>query len=108
MELLVANFSTTSKDARIVSQMVLMDSLKKYFKYKYSTSCGIPEIRLTGRKQDWENVKNKTNGILKLIPDLKIWIDGSLKKILDHFIDAFDDKIDNYFWNTIYKCNSEF
>jgi hypothetical protein len=102
-DLLVANFSTTSKDARVVSQMVLMDSMQKYFGFGVFTMCGIPEIRLTGDKEDWENVKRKTNEILKLIPDLKCWIDGSLNEILDHFIDVFDDKIDKSFWNEIYK-----
>ena len=103
VDLLVANFSTTTKNSRVVSQMVLMDAMQKYFDYKFSTMCGIPEIRLTGTKQDWENVKTKANGILKLIPDLKIWFDGSLNEILDHFINAFDDKIDKKFWNEIYK-----
>jgi len=107
-DLMVANFSTTSKDARVVSQMVLMDSMQKYFDYEITTMCGIPEIRLTGSKQDWESVKNKTNGILQLIPDLKVWIDGSLNEILDHFIGAFDDKVDNKFWNEIYKRKLDF
>lgn len=104
-DLLEANFSTTSKVARVVSQMVLMDSMQKYFDYMFSTMCGIPEIRLTGNKEDWVNVKKKTNEILKLIPDLKCWIDGSLNEILDNFIGVFDDKIDKSFWNEIYKCN---
>ena len=56
-DLLVANFSTTSKDARVVSQMVLMDSMQTYFDYTLSRLCGIPEIRLTGNKQDWESVQ---------------------------------------------------
>jgi hypothetical protein len=104
-DLLVANFSTTSKDARVVSQMVLMESMQKYFEYGIQTCCGIPEIRITGNKQDWENIQKKANSILKLMPDLKPWINGSLKEILDHFIGVFDDKIDKSFWNEIYKSN---
>ena len=84
--------------------MVLMDSMQKYFDYKFTTMCGIPEIRLTGNKEDWLNVKKKTNEILKLIPDLKFWIYDNLNEILDHFIGVFDDKIDKSFWNEIYKC----
>ena len=103
-DLLVANFSTTSNVTRVVSQMVLMDSMQKYFDFKFTTMCGIPEIRLTGNKEDWVNVKRKTNDILKLIPDLKLWIDDNLNEILDHFIGAFDNKIDKSFWNQIYKC----
>ena len=32
-DLMIANFSTTSKDARVVSQMVIMDSMQKFFKF---------------------------------------------------------------------------
>ena len=64
--------------------------------------CGIPEIRITGEKEDWMNLKSKANHIAELIPDFSFWI-ISLNEILQHFIDVYDDKIDNKFWNDIYK-----
>jgi hypothetical protein len=70
---LLADFSTTSKDARVVSQIVLMDAMQKYFEYYFSTMCGIPEIRVTGNKSDWVCLKEKFNAIVELIPDFKIW-----------------------------------
>jgi hypothetical protein len=103
-DLMVANFSTTSKVTRVVSQVVLMDAMQKYFYHTFETRCGIPEIRLAGDKQDWENVRNKTNRLLELMPDLQKWFDGGLSEILSNFVDAFDDKIDRDFWNNIYKC----
>ena len=102
-DLIVANFSTTNNVSRTVSQLVLMDSMQKYFDYSLTTICGVPEIRLAGTKQDWELVKRKGNRIAELIPDLNVWINGSLNEILDHFINAFDDVIDKEFWNSIYK-----
>ena len=103
IDVMIANFSTTSNISLTVSQMVIMDSMQKYFNYRLSTMCGIPEIRLAGTKQDWELVKSKANEVLKLIPELDIWINGSLNEILDQFIRAFDDEIDKKFWNSIYK-----
>jgi len=91
-DLFLSNFSTTTKVSRVVSQMVLMDAMQKYFEFHMTTLCGIPEIRIVGCKQDWENVKAKTVEILKLIPDLKFWLDESLNEILDNFINVFDDK----------------
>ena len=41
---LVANFSTTTKESRVVSQIVLMDAMQKYFDYDMCSYCGIPEI----------------------------------------------------------------
>jgi hypothetical protein len=102
-DLMVADFSTTSKDARVVSQIVLMDAMQKYFDFKFQTMCGIPEIRIAGDKQDWENVRNKTSKLVGLIPELKKWLDNGLSDILNHFVDAFDDKVDKDFWNQLYK-----
>jgi hypothetical protein len=102
-DLLVANFSTTTKVARVVSQVVLMDAMQKYFDYTFSTMCGIPEIRISGDKQDWENVRNKVNKLIELIPDLQKWLDSGLGEILNNFVNAFDDKIDKDFWDQIYK-----
>ncbi|CAF0814897.1 unnamed protein product [Brachionus calyciflorus] len=100
---LVANFSTTSKDSRVVSQIVLMDAMKNYFDYHMSTMCGIPEFRITGEKEDWENVRDKTLKIIDLIPEFNKWYNNGLSEILQQFIDVFNDKIDNGFWNEIYK-----
>jgi hypothetical protein len=104
-DLMMANFSTTTKDSRVISQIVLMDAMQKYFDFKCSTICGIPEIRLNGTKQDWENVKTKAESLLKLVPDMNVWM-KSLEEILQNFINAFDDKIDEKFWNSIYKSES--
>ena len=107
-DLIFGNFSTTNNISGTVSQLVLMDSMQLYFKYKLNTLCGIPEIRVAGTKEDWELIKTKANNIAKLIPELDIWINGSLNEILDHFINSFDDVIDNKFWNSIYKCREGF
>jgi hypothetical protein len=103
----MANFTTTSQESRVVSQIVLMDSMKNYFDYVFYTTCGIPEIKLLGSKKDWEDVKNKTNYFLKMIPELKVWTE-SLNEILDHFIKAYDGSVDDSFWNSIYKRKSLF
>ena len=104
-DLLVPTFTTTTACARVVSQMVLLDAMHAYFDYKCFTECGVPEIRLTGTRQDWELIKSRAKEILKLLPDLKVWIKGRLIEILDKFIDVYDGKVDKKFWNEIYKGN---
>ena len=93
---LVANFSTTTKESRVVSEIVLMDAMQKYFEYELDSECGIPEIRITGEKEDWMNLKSKANQIAELIPNFSFWIE-SFNEILQHFLDVYDDKIDNNF-----------
>ena len=102
---LVANFSTTTKESRVVSEIVLMDAMQKYFEYELDSECGIPEIRITGEKEDWMNLISKANQIAELIPNFSFWIE-SFNEILQHFLDVYDDKIDNNFWDNIYKIHA--
>ena len=100
-----ADFTTTTRVSKIASQIVIMDAVQQYFKYSFRCGCGIPEIRLSGEKNDWERIKVKANKIVEIIPKFKVWIE-KLNVIFDHFINAFDDKIDNFFWKSIF--HSEF
>lgn len=100
-DLLQADFSTTTKISRVVSQIVIMDAMQKYFSYSCRGGCGIPEIHVYGSKNDWENVQVKANRIVELIPELKCWI-SNINEILNHFLNVYDDKIDNLFWKSIY------
>jgi hypothetical protein len=99
---IMPDFSTTNKFSRIMSQIVLTDSIQKYFEFNVSTLCGIPEIRVAGTKQDWLNIKSKTKSLFDLMPEFSSLM-ISLNEILNNFIDVFDDKIDCSFWNNIYK-----
>lgn len=99
-----ASFSTTTKVSQIASQIILMDSMQKYFEYQFCTRCGVPEIRVSGTREDWLSVEVKTKKIVSLIPELSKWMDNGLNDILQQFINIFDEKIDKAFWNVIYKC----
>ena len=100
---LQADFTTTTKVSKIVSEIVVMDAMSKYFDYTCVGGCGIPEIRVTGEKSDWERMKEKIIHLVTLIPEIKDWT-GNLYEIIDEFINVFDDKIDADFWKGIYHC----
>lgn len=78
--------------------------MSKYFNYADSTLCGIPEIRVSGDKSDWEKLAEKTRKIVSIVPELQRWMDSGLDEILENFIAIFDDKVDKSFWDSIYKC----
>jgi len=100
-----SDFSTTSDVSKVVSQIVLMDSMQKYFSFYFSTMCGIPEIRLDGEKSDWKELQKKSRDLIQLIPGLEFWL-KTLDEITQQFVDAFDDKIDKDFWNSLYKVDN--
>jgi hypothetical protein len=105
VDMLEANFSTTNAISKVSSQIVIMDAMQKYFDYRISIVCGIPEIRLAGVKEDWVDIKKRTNNLVKLIPKFQNWV-NILNGIFDQFINVFDGKIDDQFWNSIYKRNN--
>lgn len=105
-DVMQADFSTTTKISRVASQIVILDATKSYFKLVVRGGCGIPEIRLQGDKSDWQRIKCKANELIKIIPAFKTWI-ASVNEIIDHFVDAFDDKIDKLFWKSIFLYGGE-
>ena len=99
-DLLTPEFTTTGPNEKAAAQIVLMDTLKNYFRFSFDSECGIPEITLEGTLEDWKKLRDKTLGLARY--DLDWWI-KPLKPILDQFVDAASGKIDVNFWCDMYK-----
>ena len=96
---LVADFSTTGVDERIVSKITLMDVVKPYFDYTaFYVVCGIPSITLTGTPEDWRNVQRKVRALSGF--GLGWWAD-MLDPVLDEFVKAAEGRPDYWFWKDI-------
>lgn len=101
-ELFRANFSTTSSVSSVVSEIVLMDAMQKYFQFEFVSLCTIPEIKLLGATEDWEALREKVRRLRSILDELGVWY-GKLEPILAEFIDASQGKINYDFWSQIYK-----
>jgi len=99
-DLVVNNFSTTGIVEKAASELVLMDSMKSYFKYAVRTLCGIPNITLTGTVEDWKNIRTRAENLAEF--DLDWWV-KPLVATLDHFVLAAEGKPDIKFWDEMYK-----
>lgn len=117
--MIVADFSTSGPVERAASEVILMDAMKSYFRYGMMTMCGIPNVTLDGKVEDWERILDKVNQwevagpappgmpmLDSMVPppslDLEWWTD-SLKTILRQFISAAKGNPDRDFWNNIYQ-----
>lgn len=102
--LYVQSFSTTNPKEKAAYEVALLDVMSGYFEYEYATACGIPEINIEGTKDDWQKIK--TN--LKSFKGYEVdnWI-NSLEPIIQQFINASENKIDNSFWSNIFKRKDE-
>jgi hypothetical protein len=99
-DLIVGNFSTTGPIEKAASELVLMDSMKSYFKYAVRTLCGIPSVTLTGTVDDWRSIRTRAENFSEF--DLDWWV-KSLIPTLDQFIKAAEGNPDIKFWDSMYK-----
>ncbi|MDR3226641.1 MAG: DUF4419 domain-containing protein [Prevotellaceae bacterium] len=105
IELLSADFSTTTPTEKIASEITIMEAMKPYFEYiVFRIVCGIPKITLKGTTEDWQKILDKTKQLSKY--DLEWWTD-ELEPILEEFVKASQEKIDKDFWRNMFKYHSQ-
>ncbi len=66
VDTMTADFSCTSADQRIISQIAVMTSMQEFFEYWMVLDCGIPSLEMLGQKSDWENLVEKFELLRKL------------------------------------------
>jgi hypothetical protein len=97
--LVVADFSTTGPVERAASELVLLDSLQKFFDYSFITICGIPSITLEGTPEDWRMIANRVGGFACF--DLAWWIEH-LQPVVEQFVAAPSGHVDADFWRSFF------
>lgn len=97
---MLPEFSTTTAESRAVMQAILLSSVKQSVEFQAASGCGIPNIILLGKKEDWVNVYEHTSRLDQY--GMAFWT-KELKPILQEFINVYDGKIDRQFWQRIYK-----
>lgn len=101
----VPEFTTTTAINKTAYQITLLESYKKAFEYVGASGCGIPSIRITGTKNDWQSILSRLELLGKL--GLSEWA-KNLKPIILEFISASEGKQNTEFWKSIYKSASEY
>ena len=81
----VPNFSTTTPVQTTVYQITLLESYKKKFSYVGETGCGIPQITITGNKEDWIWIFDHLSDLDKLG---LTWWGKELRPIIKEFINV--------------------
>ena len=100
-DIMAQKFSTTGVNEHIVSEIVLMETVKSYFNYIVMyISCGIPSITLTGTPDDWQSILDRTRKLSAYGID---WWIKDLEPILTEFVNASKGKPDVNFWKSIVK-----
>lgn len=106
VSLLTANYSTTGKVESLLSCATIMNTFKTYFDYKlYMTRCGIRNVHFRGTLDDWLLLRSKTKQLQSFtVPkdDFSTYVENLLP-VLDQFINTYQNKVDNEFWDKIFN-----
>ena len=82
-------FSTTTEDDRVVSAVLMMGAIQKYFSYGFTLTCGIPAVTLLGEREDWVDIQSRLEKLKTLGAEPEVFGE-LLKPILRYFIETFD------------------
>lgn len=102
-DFIVSDFSSTGIVERVASIITLMDITKHFFAFEaFFMICGIPQVTLEGKPEDWEKILNK----LKIFDHfgLNQWTED-LRPIIREFVKTAKGSPDSYFWRTMIKKN---
>ena len=107
VEAVTADFTTTTPDTKIVSQMTVMSSVKKYFWFTMACICGIPGVEMLGSEDDWAKLSEKLKAlkeILKPIEDeiglTKGWWSHA-EVVFQKLLETYRGKPDKQWWDRI-------
>ncbi len=103
MNVLSADFSTTTITEQVAFQITIMEAVKSYFEYQvFGIMCGIPQITLLGTTEDWQKIQSKVRKLAKY--DLSWWTD-ELEPLLNEFVNASQGKVNKEFWRDMFKLH---
>lgn len=99
------NFSTSTSTDKYVSQLLLAATVSSYYKYHGYPLCGVPEIEISGTKEDWMNILKKLKTLEKYDAgdkQLLRWLD-MVYPIIDKFVQIYDNEPDIDFWSRMIR-----
>ncbi|KAH9947056.1 hypothetical protein B0H21DRAFT_369989 [Amylocystis lapponica] len=97
---ILPDFTTTDFVDTTVCSILMMSTLKAYFKYEMGIICGIPSVTLDGEKMDWVKLLERLDRLDELGTEAGLWA-AMLRPILMRFVSAFDGKPDVAFWGNV-------
>jgi len=107
VDILKADFSTSTDCHVICSEITIMASVQEFFQFRIMLGCGIPAVEMEGNLEDWKHLKDKFHLLRKVLKPIhkyvgleeKWWDD--VNGVFDHLINTFDGKPDTDWWSKI-------
>lgn len=86
---ILPGFSTTTANDAVVASVMMMATMKAYFDYEFSFTCGIPQVTLAGNREDWLEIVRRAAKLKEFGSETSAWYE-LLRPVLTRFVYAFD------------------
>ena len=111
---MTADFSTTTPVKKIVSQITLMHSVKRYFGFSMRRGCGIPAVEMLGTEEDWKKLTSKLKMLRTLLEPIEndlhlpsAWWDV-VQKVFCKLLETHQGKPDEKWWSHVMDYHQEY
>lgn len=102
---LTADFTTTTPNSLIASQITILDAMKGYMSYKViMVGCGIPAVTIEGSVKDWQKILEKLNTLAKY--DLEWWV-KELQPVIKEIIKTKSGQFNKDFWMQMIRFHKQ-
>ena len=108
VEVVTADFTTTTPAMKIVSQTVVMSSLKEYFEYReFLCICGIPGVEMLGSEEDWVKLGEKLNDLREILKPIQDEIRlteewwSNAEVVFQKLLETYRGEPDKQWWDRI-------
>jgi hypothetical protein len=101
-------FSTWTLESRVAALITFMDAASSFYKFRVSSMCGIPRIRLLGTTDDWRKLCESARKLAEPFAAHLAPFFQQLLPVLTKLAEQADPatEIDNDFWVNIYSRES--
>jgi len=106
VDIIESDFTGTTQEQKIITQVMLMASVKKYFAFEIYTLCGIPGLELLGRLDDWAQLVHKLDRLSDLLSPitkelgLEQWF-PTARRVFSNLLDTYGGKPNTAWWGKI-------
>nr|WP_274536950.1 DUF4419 domain-containing protein [Kitasatospora sp. CB01950] len=106
-DLFLPHFSTTTPDDLSSALVALMSVVGPYYRFTWTSVCGIPRIRLEGTAEDWRLLARRVDALADWFDGLRPWLDALRPVLAEVARTAAGGPVDEQFWRSFYKWDSQ-
>jgi len=105
-----ADFTTSTPELQVVSDITLMSSLQEYFEFSACFMCGIKGVEMLGDLEDWKKLQQKMDTIIQILQpieeelsdgfDLREWF-SKVENVFTKLVSTYEGNPDTEWWSKI-------